>query len=116
PGGRFRGNIFPNELLGDYLVWALPADYPVLAYSHAHVFSQDFWYQLRAAKFGLTGWREFLDAHRVNLVVFPEERIRNYESRLLYNDPEWVSILDEGGTLSRYPEGRLLIALRKKPL
>jgi hypothetical protein len=116
PGGRFRGNIFPNELLGDYLVWALPADYPVLAYSHAHVFSGEYWYQCRAAKFGLWGWREFLDAHRVNLVVFQEEHLRNLQTSLLYNDPDWVSVIDERGDRSRNPEGRLFIALCKKPL
>ncbi|MBV8074802.1 MAG: hypothetical protein JO284_00280 [Planctomycetaceae bacterium] len=116
PGGRFRGNIFPNELLGDYLVWALPADYPVLVYSHVHIFSREYWYQCRAAKYGLWGWREFLDAHRVNLVVFQEERLRNVRTRALYKDPDWVGVIDARGDWSRNPEGRLFIALRKKPL
>jgi len=116
PGGRFRGNIFPNELLGDYLVWALPADDPVLVYSHAHVFSETYWYQCRRAKFGLAGWREFLDAHHVNLVVFPEQRIRDFQTSQLYSDPNWVSVIDERGARSRNSEGRLLIALRKHPL
>jgi hypothetical protein len=116
PGGRFRGNIFPNELLGDSLVWTLPADYPILAYSHGHVFSGEYWYPFRAAKFGLWGWLKFLDAPRVNLVVFPEERLRKLQTSLLDNDPDWVSVIDERGDRSRNPEGRLCIALRKKPL
>ena len=104
------------ERLGDYLVWALPTDYPVLVYSHAHVLSLRYWYQCRAAKFGLSGWHEFLDTHHVNLVVFPEDRLRNADIGLLYKDAGWVSVIDEGQTRSRNPEGRLFIALRKKPL
>src|SRR5439155_21597469 len=44
PRGRFRGRIFASEVLGDYLLWALPAEFPVVIYSHVHVFSPKHWH------------------------------------------------------------------------
>jgi hypothetical protein len=116
PAGRFRGAIFPNELLGDYLIWALPPEFPVLAYAHPHAFSAAYWSRFRAAKFGGPGWREFLDARGVNLVVVQAERHPELRG-LLHRDPAWQVVLDETGDRSRRSrEGRLLIALRTHPI
>lgn len=115
PNGRFQGCIFTSEAQGDYLLWALPPEYPVLVYTHAHLFSAEHWTNCMLAKRAVDGWRNFLDLSNVNLVVSEAEE--HYKlTRALKADPEWQIILDETGLQSkRDPRTRLLIAVRKKP-
>ena len=56
PGGQYRGAIFSSETQGDFLIWALPSDMPVLMFTHAHVFSFDHWEACRDVKAGNPGW------------------------------------------------------------
>jgi hypothetical protein len=115
PDGRFQGAIFSSELLGDYLLWGLATQTPIIVYSHAHLFAPAYWLHFRMTKAGMTGYERFLDYYHVNLVVieaalYPELR------GLLTRDPAWLIVLDETGTHKKpNRRGRLLVALRKKP-
>ncbi len=112
PGGRFVGTVFTSEMSGDYLLWALPAAYPVTAYSHVHAFSPTYWQAWRAAKQCRPGWREFLEATGSNLVViegalYPELRAA------LSRDPAWVVVRDLSDDPGLDVRARLFVALRR---
>jgi hypothetical protein len=113
--GHYSGRIFASETQGDYLVWALPADLPVLAYTHAHLFPPEHWEACRRVEGGGPGWRDLLDRLGVNLVVI-EPDLHPDLARLLRQDPDWQPVLDEGGDRS-IPDAanRHFIALRKQP-
>jgi uncharacterized membrane protein (UPF0127 family) len=114
--GRFTGRIFASELPGDYLLWALAPERPVLVYTHVHLFSADWWQQCRAVKAGNAGWDRFLDAFRVNLVVVEAETYSRL-CRGLAADPHWLVVLNETGSRDKADHrGRLFVALRRNPL
>jgi hypothetical protein len=113
PDGRFRGAIFSTETQGDFLIWALPAEWPVLMFTHAHVFPVDHWEACRHVKAGNPGWREFLARHGTNLIVAEADTHEELAAELR-NDPEWIVVHDgppDGG-----PASRMIVAVRKKPL
>jgi hypothetical protein len=116
PEGRFAGSIFASETLGDYLVWALPAEkMPVLMYAHPHLFPPAHWRAFLNTKFGRTGWRQFLDDNQVNLVVVEAELSKDLVTALRA-DQGWTVILDEtGDRAKRNPRDRHFIALRVAP-
>jgi hypothetical protein len=115
PEAQFRGTIFSSALLGDYLVWGLAPETPIIAYSHAHLFPPTYWLQFRMAKLGMAGCRRFLDSCDVNLVVLEAEIYPDLRG-LLTRDPDWLIVLDETGSrIKPNRRGHLLVALRKKP-
>ena len=116
PKGRFQGRIFASETQGDYLLWALPPEYPVLVYTHVHLFPAQHWRDCLTVLAGEPGWREILDRHAVNLVVVEvEDRPRLTEA--LKADADWRIVLDETGLRRKIDaRTRLLIAVRKSPL
>jgi hypothetical protein len=115
PGGRYTGRIFASETQGDYLVWALPAEFPVLAYTHVHLFPPEHWQACMTVKSAEPGWWEVLDRYRVNLVIVEPDLHPDLAGRLRL-DPGWVIVQDEGGDRAKPdPRTRLLIALRKRP-
>ena len=93
PDGRYRGAIFSSETQGDFLIWALPADLPVLMFTHAHVFGPEHWEACRDVKAGNPGWREFLARHRANLIVVEPDTHGELADQLR-KDPEWVVVHD----------------------
>ena len=111
PAGRFQGSIFASETQGDFLVWKLPRNVPVLMYTHAHVFSVEHWKACLNVRRGDSGWREFLAENRVNLIAV---EIQEHEAlcEQLRQDPDWQIIQDAPKAESM----SVLIALRKKPL
>ncbi len=116
PDGRFSGRVFPTETQGDYLLWSLPADWPVLVYSHVHLFPPEHWRECLTVKFGRPGWREVLDRHGVNLVVIEPELHPRLAQQLRQDAQEWLVVLDETGAPSKPgKENRLLVALRRRP-
>jgi hypothetical protein len=116
PDGRFQGRIFATETQGDYLLWALPSEYPVLLYSHVHLFPPEHWRDGLMVMKGEPGWRELLDRHGVNLVVVEAEE-RPRLTKALHADPDWQIVVDETGLAQKLDRRtRLLIAVRKKPL
>jgi len=112
-GGRFRGAIFASETQGDYLLWALPAEYPVLLYSHVHLFAPAYWQECMTVKRGGPGWRAALDRRGVNLVVV-EADLHPSLCGELRRDPDWLVVLDQAGGGGN-PANRLFVALRKVP-
>jgi len=113
--GQFRGAIFSSELLGDYLLWGLAPETPIIVYSHAHLFTPVYWLHVGMTKAGMTGYQRFLDYYNVNLVVI-EAAIYPDLCGLLTRDPAWLIVLDETGTRKKpNRRGHLLVALRKKP-
>lgn len=115
PGGRFAGRVFASETQGDYLLWALPPEYPVLLYTHAHLFPPGHWADCLTVLRGQEGWAEVLDRHAVNLVVL--EPGAHFRLRaLLHDDPRWVVVPGDAGGRSALPAAaRTLVALRKEP-
>ncbi len=116
PEGRFTGRTMTSEGAGDYLLVALPDRTKLLTYTHAHLFPREHWLDYLTALLGEPGWQDVLDRHQVNLVVI-EAAWRKDLAQQLRQAPDWEIVLDEigdeslGGT-----RGRLLIALRKRPL
>ncbi len=116
PGGRFTGRIFASEVTGDYLVWALPPEWPVFLFTHAHLFPADHWNEGMQVKAGGPGWWEILDRHRVNLVIVEAELHPNLIAKIR-SDPRWGVVLDEDDSAEvRDPRHRLFIAIREVPL
>ncbi len=111
PDHRFQGTIIVSETQGDFLVWKLPREVPVLMYTHAHVFRVEHWTACLTVKRGDPGWKDFVAANRGNLIVVEIES-HGILCAQLRVDPDWLVIQDapEAGPLS------VLIALRKKPL
>jgi hypothetical protein len=114
PEGRFRGAIFASETQGDFLVWALPEEMPVLMYTHAHVFPVEHWEACRHVKAANPGWREFLAGHRANMIVV---EVNSHEELVeaVRNDPAWL-VIQDGPHSPSGNAASVLIALRKIPL
>jgi hypothetical protein len=112
PGGHYTGAIFASETQGDYLVWALPPEMPVMMYTHAHVFTPEYWNACVEAEIEAFGWRELLGKYRANLIVIETDTHQEFAAEVR-SDPNWVIVQDK-------PQGSsatgILIALRKKPL
>jgi hypothetical protein len=116
PQGRFHGRIFASETQGDYLLWALPPDYPVLIYTHLHLFPPQHWQDCLTVLLAEPGWREILDRNGVNLIVVEAEGHPQL-AEALRGDADWRIVVDETGLYQkRDPRTRLLIAVRKTPL
>jgi hypothetical protein len=119
PDGQFRGRVFSTETQGDYLLWALPPEYPVMIYTHIHLFTPEHWRQIETVVLGQPGWRQILDQNGANLVVIEAGETYPRLCALLRGDPDWLVVLDETGTGDRSrinPMTRRFVALRKKPL
>ncbi len=114
--GRYQGVILAREILGDYLVWSLPRDMPVLVYSHVHCFSEEVWQDYLRGTRGRLGWWEVLDRRRINLVLLDPE-LGPELALLLRQDAAWRVVLDETGDARKPdPRTRLFIAVRRQPL
>ena len=114
PSGQFTGAIFSSETQGDFLIWALPRDMPVMMYTHAHVFSVEHWEACRNVKAGNPGWRDFLAEHQANLIVIEVDSHKVLANELRA-DPQWIVVYD-GPQGLRGKAVHVLIGLRKKPL
>jgi hypothetical protein len=116
PDGRFTGGVFASESEGDYLVWALPPEIPVAVYTHAHLFTPEYWKDCLAVRSGAPRWGDILDHQHINLLVV-ESELHPQLRRALHRDPAWQIVLDEKGDPTKRDERcRLLIALRTEPM
>ena len=95
PGPHFR-----HRVAGRLLLWALPAEYPVLVYTHVHLFSKEHWQDCLTVKAAQPGWWEILDRYGVNLVVV-EAELHTELVRALKEDSSWQIVLDETGLPSK---------------
>src|SRR5262249_39258611 len=110
PEGRFTGRVFATETVGDYLIWALPRDLPLLAYSHGHLFPPEHWQDFLDVENGMPTWREVLALRRINLVIV-EPALHPRLAALLRSDQEWLVVVDEqDDPAKRDPKTRLLVA------
>lgn len=112
PGGRYRGPVFCSESQGEFLLWTLPTDTPVMMFNHAHLFQPAYWAGCLAVKQGLPPWRELLDRAGAGVVVVEAD----YHPRLceeLRSDPAWQVVVDEAGTPGHDADSRLFVAIRK---
>jgi hypothetical protein len=116
--GRFRGRIFSSERLGEYLLWALPPDAPVMMYNHAQLFSTSYWSECLRTKEAALGWWEVLDRREVEAVVLEASLCPELCAELRSNR-NWRVALDESASdrpaLVRDPAARLFVAFRKHP-
>lgn len=111
-GGKFTGRVFSSEAAGEYLLWALPPDAPVLMYNHAQLFPPLHWSECLAVKAGRPGWWEILDRHQVNLVVVETDGHAALRDEIK-DHPGWRVVVDETDVPNRPPLGRLFVAVRK---
>jgi hypothetical protein len=111
-GGRYVGRVFTSEILGEYLLWALPADTPVMMYNHAQLFSPAYWAECLGVQTAGPGWWEFLDRYRAGVVVIEVEG-HGPLCEELRTHPAWQVVLDESQTEGRDPGARLFVAVRK---
>jgi len=112
PGGRLTGPIFASESQGEYLLWALPADRPVMMYNHAQLFEPGYWSQCMTVKQAGAGWSAILDRYQAQAVVVEID----YQPQLcdaLRQHPGWGVVVDESDTPGRNADSRLFVALRK---
>jgi hypothetical protein len=116
PDGRFRGAIFASETQGDFLVWSLPEEMPVLMFTHAHVFTPEHWNACLDVKYADDDWAGFLDRHRTNLIVV-EVASHPKLAEALRASPDWIVVRDEPPVVvARGVRVGQFIVLRKNPL
>ncbi len=116
PEGRFVGRIFASEMLGDYLLWSLPADQKLMIYTHVHLFPPMHWRDCLLIKFGTEEGKAVLDREGINLIIV-EAEMHPHLRTLLQHLPDWTICLDETGLKAkRDMRCRLLVAVRKKPI
>jgi hypothetical protein len=116
PDGRFTGSIYATETMGDYLLTVAPDGSPVLLYSHAHVFSPEYFRQAMAVKNAQGDWQAWLKDRRVNLIAIEADLYPRLAGGVR-QDSDWIVVLDESKSAgSRGPGQRKFIALRKRPL
>jgi hypothetical protein len=116
PNWRFHGRVFASETLGDYLLWALPQEMPVLVYTHVHLFSPEHWQKCMMVKRGAAGWDKVLEEYGVNLMVVEADVHPGLRDAVL-RDADWKVVLDESGSPDKLAvRTRLFVAVRKKPL
>jgi hypothetical protein len=111
-GGRFVGRIFSSEIQGEYLLWSLPDDTPVMMYNHAQFFPVDYWSECLRVKSGGGDWWEILDRHRAGVVVVEVDMHPELCAELRTNSA-WQVVLDEEGAPARDLFSRLFVAVRK---
>jgi hypothetical protein len=110
------GPMFCSESVGEYLYWK---GYPVLMYTHAHLYSPEHYYACLAVKNARPGWWEFLDRTNANMIVIEPHSIDGKILPLVEELPkrsEWDVVLDERDRAD-IPDkrGRLFVAVRKAP-
>ncbi len=116
PNHRFQGAIFTTLTQGEYLLWELPANVPVLLYTHVHLFSSAYFHECLTVLTAEPGWRAILDRRGVNMVVVEVEDHPQL-TQALKADPDWKIVVDETGLRDKPdPRTRLLVAVRKVPL
>jgi hypothetical protein len=120
PDQKFRGRIFAQDMLGDYLMWSLPGKAPVLVYNHAHVFPEGVWQDQITVLSARPSWNTILDRYQVNMIVFDPQMCHELAGKVR-EDSRWQIVIDEGIGRPANPSptvfnGTVLIALRKQPI
>ncbi|MCS7022399.1 MAG: hypothetical protein NZU63_11295 [Gemmataceae bacterium] len=108
----WQGPIFCSERLGEYLLWALSEQAPVMMYNHAQLFTEEHWHQCLAAKEGQPEWDSILQRYGARLLVV-ETLYHPHLCMQVRQHPQWEVLLDEGDVQQLPPDARLLVARRR---
>jgi hypothetical protein len=111
-GGPYKGRIFTSEVQGEYLLWALPPEAEVMMFTHAQLFTPEYWNECLTVKDGGPGWWEILDRYRVGLIVVETDFHPNLCAELRKSE-RWSVVVDEAEGHARDPFTRLFVAVRK---
>ena len=107
------GPIFCSERLGEYLLWALPADMPVMMYNHAQLFTAEHWSRCLIIKDGGEGWEAILQEYEAAWIVV-ETHYHPQLCSLIRQHPHWKVVLDEKDVRELPPDARLFVAVRRQ--
>jgi hypothetical protein len=107
-----QGPIFCSERLGEYLLWALPADRPVMMFNHAQLFPSEYWSRCLAVKDGEEGWEVILQHYGAVWIVV-ETHYHPRLCSLLRQHPDWKVLLDEEGIRELPADARLFVAVKR---
>lgn len=112
-GGKFKGRIFASEIQGEYLLWALPPEAPVMMFNHSQLFGVDYWRECLTVLTASPGWWEILDRRRPDLIVVEADPRPESLCGVLRSHPDWRVALDEANAVGRSPFSRVFVAVRK---
>jgi hypothetical protein len=113
-GDRYVGRVFTSEVQGEYLLWSLPPDTPVMMFNHAQLFPEKYWSDCLRVKSGAPGWWEFLERMRSHVVVV-EVAFHPVLCEEIRKSPRWVVVVDESAVPAWDSYSRLFVAVRKPP-
>jgi hypothetical protein len=111
-GGRYIGRVFSSEIQGEYLLWALPDDTPVMMFNHAQLFPPAYWNECLHVKNGDRDWWEILDRSGAGVVVV-ERDLHPELCAELRTAPHWQVVLDEQNIPARDLLSRLFVAVKR---
>jgi len=106
------GPVFCSERQGEYLLWALPADRPVMMFNHAQLFTTEHWSRCLAVKEGEPGGEAILQQYGAVWIVV-ETHYHPQLCSLIRQHPQWKVVLDEEGVRELPPDARLFVAVRQ---
>lgn len=88
------GRLFHIYEDGGYLMWALPES-TIFVDGRATPYDAEIHRDYLLASEGRPGWREVLDRHRVEIVVFPTRYVGGRLAGLLLTDPGWRAVYED---------------------
>jgi hypothetical protein len=112
-GGKYTGRVFASGRVGEYLLWALPADTPPMLFNHVQFFTPQYWNECMALQYSHPGWWEILDRFNPGVVILEPDQGHGALIAHLRADPRWEVVLDESDKPARDSFARLFVAVRK---
>lgn len=112
-GGRYTGKVFASGRQGEYLLWALPDDVPVMLFNHVQCFAPEYWNECISLQSASPGWWEILDRRGPGVVILEPDQGHKELAAHLRADPRWEVVLDETDKPARDGYARLFVAVRK---
>jgi hypothetical protein len=111
------GPVFTNIEIGELFYWRDIPGCPPLSFTHAHLFTPEYWTACISAVSGDAEWWEFLDRYRVNLMVLEADFCRPLIEQVKKQTAEWDVVVHEQAERGQpiRDRARLFIAIRKTP-
>jgi hypothetical protein len=114
---KFTGRIFTSVELGDYLLWALPADQAPLLYGQVQLFPLSHWQACQQVLAAAGDWESALSQMNATMIFVDAEQHPELRRQLLLPEhrSHWRILLDETGDERKPdPRTRWLLAVRVK--